>query len=101
MQRVQRIGAVDPRPEDPRLAAGREVPHAGDAHRERIEPDLLQRILDSTLGAAVLLADEAHGDVQLVPVLPAGPGDPAADQREVVDDGGGQVDADEQAHALL
>src|SRR5690606_15501183 len=91
-------GIVEPRPQDPRLAARREHPDPRHRQRERRVPDAVQRVLQAPLGAAVDLADEAHRDVELVALLPAGVRDASAHQPQVVLDLRRQVDPDEQPH---
>jgi hypothetical protein len=91
------VGLGDAEPEDPSRAAQREHPGAAQLHGEGRGLELVERGGEPASVAAVDLAEEVQGQVELLGRLPARARDAASHDLDVEVDLVGQVDAEEQA----
>ena len=99
----QRFAPVDPSPDHPGLAAGREEANPLQTQGKGRDLDFRQGLTDIKEGGAVDLADEAEGEMKLFRRGPAGIGQAATEPGQLLPDFRGRIDGDKKpfVHDLL
>lgn len=91
------VGLGDADPQRSRLTTGREHAGAAQLHGEGRRLQITEGGDEASHAAAVDVAEEVQGQVELIGLLPAGTGDATGEQLQIEVDGVGQIEAQEQA----
>ena len=97
LERHQGLATLNPGPDNPGLSPGRKKSHPSHAQVKRDGDDPSQGLANVEEGGPIDFADEAEGDVQLIGRQPAGSGQAAAEQGQLLPDLLWGIDGDEKS----